>query len=276
MTWEGGDYIPRVWDHWLADPHGALVVGVDARDEPVALGRLAVPAPGEGFIEGVRVAPAVRRQGWGRTMFAHLRALANGQGLPTVRFLTEASNTPVHRLAASLGFTREGEFLPVRIEGGVAAPAPRAGPADTARLWALVADIASGVPIRWQSWAAATATREWFAAQVAQGRVLLAAGADGLVVMGPSAAHDDPEAVLLERPAPPGVVEIALLAGPTAASAELLDAARGWAARQGAARLFGLLPPAAGAIAQAAGWTAYTQQPMWLYIHYSRRTGAEE
>src|SRR5215468_5486230 len=35
-TWDWGDYIPQVWDEWLADPSGCLLVAILA-DRPVAL-----------------------------------------------------------------------------------------------------------------------------------------------------------------------------------------------------------------------------------------------
>jgi len=269
MTWEGGDYIPRVWDRWLADLHGALVVGVGADDYPVALGKLSVPAPGEGFIEGVRVAPAVRGQGWGRAMFAHLRERAYAQGLRVVRFLTEATNTPVHRIAGALGFAHVASYLPVRTASeATAAHARGVSPGEALQLWPLVEATAGATPpVRWHSWEAATATPEWLATAAAARHVLASPDAQGLVVVLPPERDSDPEAVLLAEAAPTGVAAIALLAGTPASYPPLLAAARARAARQRAAGVFGLLPPAAGAAAQAAGWTAYTQWPMWLYAH---------
>lgn len=269
MTWEGGDYIPRVWDRWFADPRGALVVGVTAADQPVALGKLSVPAPGEGFIEGVRVDPAVRGQGWGRAVFAHLRDLAYARGLARVRFLTEASNTPVHRIARALGFAHVASYLPVRSASeAVASGARAASPAEVRRLWPLVEATAGATPpVRWHSWEAATATPEWLAAEAAAGHVLVTPDARGLVVVLPPERASDPEAVLLAEAAPAAVASIALLAGAPATHRELLAAARRAALTQRAAGVFGLLPPAAGAMAEAVGWTAYTRWPMWLYAH---------
>jgi len=269
MTWEGGDYIPRVWERWLADPRGALVVGVTAADQPVALGKLSVPVPGEGFLEGVRVAPAVRGRGWGRAMFAHLRALAYAQGASVVRFLTAADNTPVHHIARALGFAHVASYLPVRSECAVAAaPVRRATPEQAARLWAVVERTSeSRPPVRWHSWEAATATRDWLESTAAAGGVLLSADGSALVALLPPARESDPEAVLLAEAAPAGVASIALLAGAPARYPELLGAARAWGADQRAAGVFGLLPPTAGTAALAAGWTAYTQWPMRLYAH---------
>ncbi|HEX9069391.1 MAG TPA: GNAT family N-acetyltransferase, partial [Ktedonobacterales bacterium] len=58
-TWADGDYIPVVWDQWLADAKGALLVA-EVAGEPVALGHLAMVNADEGWIEGIRVAEAAR------------------------------------------------------------------------------------------------------------------------------------------------------------------------------------------------------------------------
>lgn len=272
-TWQGGDYIPRVWDAWLADPHGAFVVGVDAADRPLAVGKLSVAdAAGasppslstqhaalgtgsEGWLEGIRVAPAVRGQGWGRALTAYLVERADERELATVRFITEHDNAPVHRIAAALAFEREGEYHPHRGAAGGDAAARRAAPAEAAALWEAVwAGLAPAVPFRWQRWAAALATTDWFNAAVAEGRVLVAADNRSLAVV----AHE---------PGAPSA-DLALLASAPEALAELLPAARAWAARAGAERILGLLPPPAVPAAVADGWEPYTAEPMVLYRRY--------
>jgi GNAT superfamily N-acetyltransferase len=266
-TWQGGDYIPRVWDAWLADPRGAFVVGVDAADAPLALGKLSVNTDGAGWLEGVRVASTLRGGGWGRALMADLVARADTAGLPVVRFITEHDNTPIHHIAAALGFWREGEYHPHRVETGggatrgttasdagpaAAGTARRARPAEAAALWAAAgAALAPAAPLRWRSWAGERATAEWFAAAVAEGRVLVAADGRSLAVVAHEREGRD--------------ADLALLAGAPAAMPELLAAARAWAATVGAERLLGLLPPAAVPAAAADGWEPYTARPMWLY-----------
>jgi ribosomal protein S18 acetylase RimI-like enzyme len=251
-TWQGGDYIPRVWDAWLADPSGAFVVGVDAADAPLALGKLSANADGAGWLEGIRVAPALRGGGWGRALTVELVARADAAGLPVVRFITEHDNTPIHHIAGALSFWREGEYHPHRAEAGGGGTARRARPAEAAALWAAAgAALAPAVPLRWRSWAGERATAEWFAAAVAEGRVLVAADGRSLAVVAHEREGRD--------------ADLALLAGAPAAMPELLPAARAWAATVGAERLLGLLPPAAVPAATADGWEPYTARPMWLY-----------
>jgi RimJ/RimL family protein N-acetyltransferase len=261
-TWPDGDYIPRVWDAWLADPLGILAVGVDAGDQAVAVGKLSVPAPGEGWLEGLRVAPALRQGGWGRALAAYLTASAWAQGLHTVRYITEARNTPMHRVAAALGFAHEGETHPYRVDVGSenagrldtpgGATARLAESAETAGLWEVtVAAWAPGPPLRWHRWTAATASAAWFAAAVDAGQVLVAADGRSLAVLTPPGSDES--------------ADVALVAAAPAARAELLAAARGWAVDACGGRVLAMLPPFAAAAADADGWTAITERPMSLY-----------
>ena len=65
-TWgDDGDYVPDVWDSWLADATGVMLVGV-ADGRPVALSRINMIAPDEAWIEGLRVAPDMRPE-WRRS-----------------------------------------------------------------------------------------------------------------------------------------------------------------------------------------------------------------
>lgn len=251
-TWPDGDYIPHVWDDWLADRTGLLVVGVDATDTPVAVGKLTVVAPGEGWLEGLRVAPALRRQGWGRALTAHLTARAWARGLHVVRWLTAARNTPMHRVAAALGYTRRGEVVPLRAPADAAAPPlRRAAPAEAAALWETVAARVPSAPLRWRGWAAATATPAWLAAAVAAGHALVAHPDGGLVVVAPRDGGEE--------------ADVALLVGAPTTYPALLAGARAAAAGLGAARVLALLAPEAAAAARGAGWLALTEQPMALY-----------
>ena len=76
-TWDGWDYIREVWDAWVADTVGAFLVAtaeVGTEGEPpvdrdgaafppgriVAITHLALLSATEGWVEGIRVDPAVR------------------------------------------------------------------------------------------------------------------------------------------------------------------------------------------------------------------------
>lgn len=104
-----GDYIADVWDEWLADTHGALLVGVvDA--QPVALSHVRMTAPDEAWIEGVRVAPAARRQGVAHVMVSRSLVRARELGATVARMFTGATNEASQRLFTGFGFTRVAEL----------------------------------------------------------------------------------------------------------------------------------------------------------------------
>ncbi len=109
-TWgDDGDYIADVWDDWLADARGALLVGV-VDGQPVALSHVRMTAPDEAWIEGVRVAPEARRQGVGRVMVSRSLVRARELGASVARMFTEAANVASQRLFEGYGFTRVAEL----------------------------------------------------------------------------------------------------------------------------------------------------------------------
>ncbi len=71
QTWHGWDYVPNAWPVWLSASDGAFLVGTvgepggqDAEGNPldvgqvVAITRVALAAPTEAWLEGIRVDPA--------------------------------------------------------------------------------------------------------------------------------------------------------------------------------------------------------------------------
>jgi len=62
--WGGSDYLPLVWDRWLADDKGVLLTAaLDGR--PVGMAKITVLSPGEVWLEGLRLHPDL--QGLGLT-----------------------------------------------------------------------------------------------------------------------------------------------------------------------------------------------------------------
>ncbi|GAB4204326.1 MAG: hypothetical protein OHK0022_29380 [Roseiflexaceae bacterium] len=102
-VWDGTDYVPKVWDDWLADQSGPLLVG-ELGGQPVALAKLTGLGEGEDWFEGLRVAPEQRGQGLARVMLRHCTALSRERGMRVLRFTSSVHNTTMHRLAADLGF----------------------------------------------------------------------------------------------------------------------------------------------------------------------------
>lgn len=103
-TWDdGGDYVADVWDEWLTDASGTLLVGV-LDGTPVGLAHLHLVSPDEGWLEGVRVDPTLRRQGIGQALTLRALVTARERGAEVVRLFTEGANTAAQQLFSGLGF----------------------------------------------------------------------------------------------------------------------------------------------------------------------------
>jgi len=141
-AWEGEDYVPKVWDEWLADPYGQLVVA-EVDNRVVALGKLSRLADGEWWLEGLRVDPAFRRQGVAGQLQAHLVEKVRQVGRGVVRYGTHSTNEPVHRIAAQDGLRHTATYYRYRADPLSIADIPllrQLAKADLAQCWALIND----------------------------------------------------------------------------------------------------------------------------------------
>lgn len=79
--WEGDDYVPKVWQDWLADPEGILAVA-EHEDRVIGLGKLTLLAPGEWWLEGLRTHPDFEGHGVASHLHEYLLNfwLQNGKG----------------------------------------------------------------------------------------------------------------------------------------------------------------------------------------------------
>ena len=174
QVWGGEDYIPQVWDEWLADPEGEFSV-VELNGRVVALAKLSHVADDEWWLEGMRVHPNYRRLGVSRLLQAHQLQVAERLGVGVVRFATASYNRPIHRNALRDGFRRVAEFRHCRAD---ALPGPQAlrplGPEDLEAAWGLIADspirqASGGLYEVWWQWRRLTKDR--LAAHIAAGQV---------------------------------------------------------------------------------------------------------
>ena len=111
--WEGGDYIPHVWQDWLADPDGLLGVA-EMGGRVVGIFKLTKFQEQEWYMEGLRVHPDVQ----GRGVAAHIHNFVmdtwHRMGSGVIRLVTGSYNEKVHQMCTRSGFTRIGEFIPQR------------------------------------------------------------------------------------------------------------------------------------------------------------------
>lgn len=109
-TWDWGDYIPEVWDEWLADTSGKLLVAVlDGR--PVAVEHMQMVAPNECWLEGMRVDPAARGQGISSRLNEQALREARQMGATVARLATRDDNVVAQRILEAGGFRQVGTYL---------------------------------------------------------------------------------------------------------------------------------------------------------------------
>jgi len=115
-TWdEFGDYIADVWDEWLAEGTGAFLVG-ELQGKPVAIGKVTELAPGEIWLEGLRVAPEARKSGVANAFMAGQRQYLARLRPRVLRLATGTHNVAVHHIMARSNFRRVATTLCFRGE----------------------------------------------------------------------------------------------------------------------------------------------------------------
>jgi len=102
-VWEGTDYLPHVFDRWLADPASTFEVA-EVQGTVVALHRMRPMTAGIVLYEGLRVAEEQRRRGIARAMLRHGIEEARDQGFREMRVVT--GNPAACRLFESEDFRR--------------------------------------------------------------------------------------------------------------------------------------------------------------------------
>lgn len=111
--WEGHDYIPRVWNEWLADPDGLL--GVAVMDGRVAgVFKLTKFQDMEWYMEGLRVHPDFREKGVASHIHNYVVDTWRKMGSGVIRLVTHSENVKVHHMCEQSGFKRIAEFIPYR------------------------------------------------------------------------------------------------------------------------------------------------------------------
>jgi GNAT superfamily N-acetyltransferase len=131
-AFDGGDYLPEMFDAWAADP-GASFQAAELDGVVVGVQRLRPIARGVMYYEGLRVAESHRRRGIARSMLRAAVDEARRMGFERVRLYTDSAD-------AGRLFTAEGfkllcncvTWTALRVEGG---DPPRLGsPAEAGNL----------------------------------------------------------------------------------------------------------------------------------------------
>jgi len=111
--WEGGDYLPTVWEEWLNDPEGMLgVAEMDGR--VVGTFKLTKFTAQEWYLEGLRVHPDFQERGIASHIHDYVLETWRRMGKGVLRLTTGSYNIKVHKMCERTGFKRIAEFIPYR------------------------------------------------------------------------------------------------------------------------------------------------------------------
>jgi GNAT superfamily N-acetyltransferase len=135
-VWDGHDYLPRVFDDWLADS-GATFQAAELDGVVVGVQRIRPLSQGLVWYEGLRVASTHRRRGLARAMLSSAITGAREQGFREMRLAT--GNPDAVRLFESMGFRRLLDarwWRGPRVEGGE--PARMPDPSEARKAWPAV------------------------------------------------------------------------------------------------------------------------------------------
>ena len=108
-TWADGDYIEYVWEKWLLDPTGTILVAL-SEDQPVGMIHMQMLNATESWQEGIRVDPAYRRQGIAQRLTLEASAEAMRRGATTARLVTEPTNEAMLHIIERMHYQRAGAF----------------------------------------------------------------------------------------------------------------------------------------------------------------------
>jgi ribosomal protein S18 acetylase RimI-like enzyme len=110
-TFSWGDYVAEQFLEWLEDDRSLVLVGTDADDTAVAVGRVLLLSDREAWFHGARVHPEHRRQGYGRAINDVGCRWAADRGAGVARLMVEDWNAPARSQVATLEYRPVGSWL---------------------------------------------------------------------------------------------------------------------------------------------------------------------
>ena len=124
QIWEGDDYVASVFDDWLADPQGEVVVAT--LDEIlIGFARRTYLLPGYAWFEGIRTDPAYCNTGAAKAITRHFLDAVREENADRIGLSTYIDNAASLHIIAANGFTRAASY--VYLEAGPDAPVRRTG-----------------------------------------------------------------------------------------------------------------------------------------------------
>lgn len=105
----GLHYLDHVYDEWLIDPEGDLLVA-ELGDILVGVGKFSKMPDGSAWLETLRVLPDYQGKGVGKAFYSEFLNLAEDRGVKKLGMYTTPDNFASKGLAEINGFTFAGEF----------------------------------------------------------------------------------------------------------------------------------------------------------------------
>jgi hypothetical protein len=103
--WDGGDYMPLVFEDWVKDKKGEFAAAVDENGLIVGFEKLTMLTENDAWIEGLRKDLSMKVKGVGRFLTEHLlKKLSCDPAVRTVRFATYFHNIESISLFTKMGF----------------------------------------------------------------------------------------------------------------------------------------------------------------------------
>lgn len=160
-VWGGHDYIPYVWDRWLADGSGEVFV-VEADGRPVGMNRIRSVEDGSAWLEGARVHPEYRGRGLATLLGESSMKAAAGRGVRVFRLTSGSRNRAAHRQIAKISFKEAARFTlyePTKTPRPRKEGAEKAGPRDAEAVLGLMRstkEFGLGGGVYWHDFTAAS------------------------------------------------------------------------------------------------------------------------
>ncbi len=117
-TWEySSDFVPLVWDKWLADPQ-TLIFVAEMDGSPVAILGAVMISEREAWWQGFRVAPHCRRQGLGFSLTlaldSYLEQYLLEASIKVLRYSTDSNITFIDRYSKWQGRQKVALYIPYK------------------------------------------------------------------------------------------------------------------------------------------------------------------
>ncbi|MGZ8754058.1 MAG: N-acetyltransferase family protein [Acidimicrobiia bacterium] len=103
-TFSWGDYVADVFDSWLENPHGQMLVAENQSGDVIGMARVSMLSASEAWIQAARVHSDHRRQGVGGRLTHAGEAWAVERGALVIRLLTEDWNEAAQRQVEKSAF----------------------------------------------------------------------------------------------------------------------------------------------------------------------------